>query len=147
MRANKIFNAFLIIMASTILFLLPLTESVQAFLVDIQTDYFSVATGVGETTANVVFSEPLYDDDTTSIDMLSDLNTDTVGWNTYNSTANRINLSGLTANASRTITASYEFDAINNTAIVAIANRLAWFWLLVCIAFAPTALAAIFTER
>lgn len=148
MRANKIFNAFLIIVASTIFFMLPLTESVDAFLVDTQTDYFSISTGVGVTTANVVFSEPLYDEDTTSIDMLSDLNTDTVGWNTYNATANRINLSGLTGNATRTITATYDIDALGgNAAIIAFAGYLSYFWLLICFAFAPTALVAIFTEK
>lgn len=147
-RGRKIFNAFLIIVASTILFLLPLTLAVEAFKTDTQEDTFSLVTAVDETSENVVFSETLYESDTTSISMLSDLATDTLSWSSYNSTANRIQVDGLTGNATRTITATYDIDALGgNTAIITVADRLAWFWLLVCIAFAPMALAAIFIGR
>ncbi len=147
-RGSRIFNAFLIIVASTFLFLLPLTLAVEDFKTDQQEDIFSVTTGAGGTSDNVIFSETLYEGDTTSISMLSDLATDNTGWSSYNSTYNRIEITGLTVSSTRVITATYDIDALGGSAaIINLADKLAWFWLLICIAYAPAALAAIFTGR
>lgn len=144
----RIFKAFLIIMASTILFLLPLTAAVYDFKTDQQADTFSVVTGLGETTETIVFSEQLYDEDTTTINIISDLGTDSTSWGSYNATPNNLLVSGLTANTTRTLTATYDIDALDgSTGIINLADRLPWIWLLLCIAFAPAALAAIFTGR
>ena len=147
-RGRKIFNAFLIIVASTFMFLLPLTTAVEKYKTYQQEDIFSVTTGVGETVDNITFSETLYEGDSTSVTILSDLSTDATGWNSYNSTYNNIGLTGLTASEVRVITATYDVDALGgNAAIITLVDRLAWLWLLICIAYAPAALAAIFTGR
>ena len=65
-RGRKIFNAFLIIVASTFLFLLPLTDVVEAFKTYQQEDTFSVTT-TDLTTANITFSETLYEEDMTCL--------------------------------------------------------------------------------
>lgn len=144
----RIFQAFLIIIASTLLFLVPITESVEEFLVDTQEDNISVSTAVGETSENVTLSETLYDSDISSVVVISDLSSDTVSWSSYNATPNHFLVSGMTANTSRLLTVSYDIDALGgNAALILLANRLPIFWLVWMGAFAPAALAAIFTGR
>ena len=147
-RGSRIFNAFMIIVASTFLFLLPLTLLVEDFKKDQQIDNFSVPTAVGETTENVSLSEELYEGDATSVTVLSDLATDSAGWGSYNATVNNLLITGLTTNTTRIIKVTYDIDALGGSvAIINLADKLAWFWLLICIAYAPAALAAIFTGR
>jgi len=143
----KIFKAFLILMASTILFLLPLTMIVYDFKTDQQTDLFSVVTA-NTTTENITLSELLYDADVTTVYVLSDLSTDNISWGSYNAGTNNLLIYGLRADSIRVLTATYDVDALGgNAAIIVLVDRLAWFWLLLIIAFAPAALAAIFTGR
>ena len=143
----KIFKAFLILMASTVLFLLPLTGSVYDFKTDQQTDLFSMVTTVN-TADNITLSELLYDADVTTVYVLSDLSTDLISWSSYNATSNNLLISGMSVNSTRVLTATYDVDALGgNTAIIDLTDRLAWFWLLLIIAFAPASLAAIFTGR
>jgi len=143
----KIFKSFLILMASTILFLLPLTASIYDFKTDRQEDTFSMVTA-DVTTDNITLSELLYDADVTTVYILSDLSTDLISWGSYNATSNNVLVSGMTANTTRVLTATYDVDALGgSTAIINLADKLAWFWLLLIIAFAPASLAAIFTGR
>ncbi len=144
----RIFQAFLVLMASTVLFLLPLTLAAYDFKTDQQEDTFSMVTAVGETSDNISLSELLYDADVTTVYVLSDLGTDNISWSSYNATTNHLLISGMTDNSTRVLTATYDVDALGgNAAIIMLADRLAWIWLLLVIAFAPAALAAIFTGR
>ena len=113
----KIFKAFLILMASTILFLLPLTMIVYDFKTDQQTDIFSMVT-VGNTTDNITLSELLYDADVTTIYVLSDLSTDNISWGSYNGTSNNLLVSGLVSNDTRVLTATYDVDALGGNAAI-----------------------------
>ncbi len=143
----KIFKAFLILMASTILFLLPLTMTVYDFKTDQQTDLFSMVTA-DTTTDNITLSELLYDADVTTVYVLSDLSDDMISWGSYNATSNNLLVSGMSGNTTRVLTATYDVDALGgSTAIINLVDRLAWIWLLLIIAFAPASLAAIFTGR
>lgn len=147
MRGQKIFTAFLIIIASTVMFMLPYFDAAEALKVDTQTDYFSLETAVGQSTDNVVFSKALYDDDTTSILVVSDLSTEGITWGSYNGTAQHLLISNMTENTTRTLTATYDIDALQNDAVANFVDALVWVWLLSAGAFAPTALAAIWVGR
>lgn len=148
MRGKKVIDALLIIVASTILFLLPITLAVTDFLTDQQEDSASLVTAVGQTSDNVSLSELLYDSDISSVYVLSDLSTDAPSWASYNGTHNTIWVSGLTANTTRVLTITYEIDALSgNAALINLVNNLPAIWLLLCVAFAPAALAALFMRR
>lgn len=144
----RVWQAFLIILASVILFLLPLTDAMYDFKTDRQEDSFSTSTAAGQTTANLTLSESVFDDDTTTIEITSDLSTDSPAWSSYNATSHSLLASGLTANTTRNLTLYYDVDALGGSdAIVNLADKMAWIWLLIIIAFIPAALAAIFIKK
>lgn len=144
----RIFNAFLAIFASVILFLLPLTTAIYDFRTDLRTDTFSIATGVGVTSANETLLNDLYDGDIGSIDIASDDAADVPLANSYNATSRLLNITGLTDNTTRTLSISYDIDALlGSDAINILADRAPWIWMVMVIAFAPAALFAIFTGR
>lgn len=144
----KIFSAFLIIVVAAILFMLPLTGLIYNFRTDLRTDAFVYATGGAETTANVTLLKPVYDDDTQTIDILSSLGTDVPVFSSYNTTTRIVDMSGMTANTSRTISVSYDIDALEGSdSINTITDRTPFIWLLIIIAFPMVALFAIFTNR
>lgn len=146
-RGQKIFNAFLIILASTILFLIPFIQAAEDLKTDQRTDYFNISTAVGITTSNITLGEALYDNDLTTIQIVSDLSTDSVVWASYNATDRHILISALTDNSTRTLTASYNVDALGSSAVSDFVDALVWIWLLSAAAFAPAALAGIFIGR
>jgi len=133
---------------SAILFMLPFTQMAYDFRTDPRTDTFSVDTAVAVTTANASLLDDLYDGDMGSVDIDSDLATDNPLPASYNVTTRLLDITGLTANNTRTLEITYDFDALDASAAIAtLIDRLPWIWLLVCIAFAPAALFAIFTGR
>lgn len=145
---QKIFQAFLVIMASAILFLIPLTDAAYDFKTDLREDSFTINTAVGQTSANVTLVKAIYDDDVTTISVSSDLSTDVPLYSSYNTTSRQTLFTGFTANSTRTLTVSYDVDALaGGDAIDTLTDRLAWFWLIAIIAFAPAGLAAIFIFR
>lgn len=144
----RIFNAFLIIFGSVVLFTLPLTLAIYDFRTDLRTDDFLTTTAVGVTTANETLLDDLYDNDIGSVDIVSDNATDTPLANSYNATSRVINVIGLGANATRTLEISYDVGAFGVTdALNNILDRIPMIWMLICIAFAPAALLAMFLNR
>lgn len=144
----RIFNAFLIIVAAAILFMIPISAAIYDFRTDLREDTFTSPTGVGVTTANVTLLKPVYDDDTETIDFLSDLATDIPAYSSYNSTSRQLGISGLTANTTRILTVSYDIDALQGSdAINTVCNIIPYIWMLCIIAFPMAALLAIFTGR
>lgn len=144
----RIFKAFLVVMGSVILFLLPSTGAMYDFKTDLQTDTFSSITGVGETSDNLTLSEDIYEDDTTTIDLSASLSSDNPAWNAYDTTTHSLNVIGLTANTTRTLTIAYDIDALEGSdAIVALADKMAWIWLLMIIAFPIAGIASILMGR
>ena len=144
----RIFYAFMIIFVSAILFMLPFTQLAYDFRTEPRTDTYSTATAVGVFASNETLLTDLYNKDTGSVDIDSNDATDVPLAGTYNATNRVLNVTGLTANASRILEITYDFDALSATvAIATIIDRLPLIWLLVSIAFAPAALFAIFTGR
>ena len=146
----RIFYAFLVIVVASILFMLPLTTAIYDFRTDLREDTFDTDTGGSVTTANVTLGKPIYDNDTQTIDILSDLATDVPAYtdSSYNVTSRKTGIEGLTANTTRILTVSYDIDALEGSdAINTVMDIIPFIWLLVIIAFPMMALFAIFTGR
>ena len=144
----RIFYAFLVIVTTVILFLLPISSAVYDFQTDLREDDFTVNTAVGVTTANVTLLRPIYDNDTSTIGMISDTSDDVPLYSSYNTTTRALAMSGLSANTTRTITVSYDIDALEGSdAINTFVDQIEWIWILMLIAFPAAALVAIFLRR
>jgi len=143
----RIFYAFLIVVTSAILFMLPITKAVYDFRTDLRTDTFITATA-GVTSANETLLDALYGDDIGSIDIVSSNATDTPLPNSYNSTSQVLNIIGLGTNTSRTLAVSYDVDALESSSGISnLLDYIPFIWILICVAFGPAALFAIFTGR
>lgn len=128
--------------------MIPYTGMAYDFRTDPRTDSFLTATGVGISSANVTLLEDLFDCDTDSVEIDSDVSTDNPLPSTYNCTSRVLLIIGLTTNTSRTLDVTYDVDALGASgAISTLIDRMAWIWLLCAIAFAPAALFSIFTSR
>lgn len=144
----RIFNAFLIILGSVILLLLPLTGAIYDFRTDSRTDTFSTTTGVGVTTANETLLGDLYDCDMGSIDIDSDNATENPLASSVNCTSRVLLISNLAANTTRILDITYDVGAFEVTdAINDFLDFVPWIWILLIVAFAPAALVALFTNR
>jgi len=145
----KIFNAFLIIVASAIFFMLPFTTALYDFRTDLRTDTFAgTATGGAETSANLSLSTPVYDNDANTIVIISELATDVPLLSSYNTTTRLVNMTGLTVSENRTIIISYDVDALNESVAVSnIVDRIPAIFMIVIIAFPFAALFAIIYEK
>jgi len=143
----RIFYSFLIIMTSVFLFLLPLTKMVYNYRTDPVTDSFDVDTAVGETSDNFTLDDFIYDDDDDTIEIESSID-EIPGLVSYNSTSKTVWVGSLTANTTRTLEITYDIDVITDSdAINNLLDRVAWIWMLICIAFPVASLAAIWTGR
>jgi len=147
MRGQKIFNSFLIVVASTILFLIPFTQSSEAIKTDQRDDIFSVVTAAAQTTDNIILSKALYDNDVTTITVISDSTDDAISWGSYNATGQQLLISGMDASNTRVLTATYDVNALNDPAIETLVDAFIWIWILSAVAFAPSGLASIWTNK
>lgn len=144
----RIFSAFLAIMVVAILFMLPITEAVYDFRTYLKNDVFTITTPAAVTAANVTLNKALYANDTSTITFFSGSSLDVPILTSYNATTHQLGVSGLSANLTRSMDISYDVDALNaSPAVNILVDKVAWIWLLCVIAFAPAALAAIFTGR
>lgn len=145
---NRIYSAFLILVTSALLWLVPISDLVYDFQTDVKTDSFYVTTGAGETSANVTLYKAVYDNDTSTIEIVSYLNTDTPAFSSYNSTTRKTGFTGLTASTSRTVDVSYDTDALNaSDAWEGVLDKASLIWMVLIIAFPVAGLAAVFTGR
>ncbi len=144
----RIFNGFLILFTAVFLWLLPITTAIYDFRTDVRTDSFAHETLLGETTANVTLTKPVYDSDTNTIDILSSISTDSPAYASYNGTSRLLGIDGLVASENRTLTVSYDIDALEaSDAINTLMDNLPYIWLICIAVFAPAALVALFTAR
>ena len=145
----RIFWAFLIIATAAMLWMLPITQAIYDFRTDVQTDTFTSDTGVGQTTDNVTLTQELYSDNLSSIDnILSSISDDSPVVASYNATTRLTDITGLSDNNTRTLTVSYDVDAVvGSDAINDLADKVPWIWLIIFALFPVTALAAMFIRR
>lgn len=141
----RIFYVFLIILVAVILWMLPITSAIYDFRTDLRTDTFSTSTAVGTTTANETLLEALYNDDLGSIDIDSDDATDIPLPNSYNSTSQVLNITGLTENTTRTLEVAYDVDALEGAnAVDTLLDLVPYLWILIIAVFPMAAIFAIF---
>lgn len=144
----RIFYAFLILLISAFLFMLPVVEAIYDYRTMQRIETETVPTAVGVTTGNVILGVPVFENDTDVIEIISGLGTDVPVFSTYNTSTRMVIFSGLTANGTRIITITYLIDALGEfTAVNTLMGWLPYIWYLVVIAFIPGALFAIFTNR
>jgi hypothetical protein len=144
----KIFYSFLIVFASAVLYFIPITAGVHDFRTDLKEDSFYVSTNGAITTGNVTLIKALYQDDTSSVQLTSDQAVDTPVVAGYTTATRLLDISGLAVSYNRTLTASYDWDALGGSgAVNAFLDKVAWIWLLCVIAFAPAALAAVWMGK
>lgn len=146
----KIFYSFLIVFTSAILWLLPVTDAIYDYRTDVKEDEFNYSTGVGVTVANVTLTKEVYNDDQSTIGAISDYSSDTPVVAGYHSATRVVDITGLAGNYTRTLTVSYDYDALSASgAISNFIDKLGWIWLICIIAFPPAALAAMlfFSKR
>jgi len=131
---------------SGLLFFIPITEATHDYRTDLRTDTFrSTDTAVGVTSANVTLLKVLYDDDTEEISILSSISADVPAFSSYNTTSRQLNMSGLSANTTRTVYVSYDVDALESSeAIATFIGYLPLLWYSVCILFPMGAIASLF---
>lgn len=131
------------LIATAILWMVPMSDAVTDFRTDAREDDFSVNTAVGVTSANVVLVKSLYDNDTNLISFNSTLS-ETPTFSSYNSTTKQVNVATLTANTSRTLTVFYRTDALpDSTGINTMLDWWYYIWILLLIAFPIAAIVAI----
>jgi hypothetical protein len=144
----RVFYSFLIVFAVAILFMLPITQGIYDFRTDVKEDTFNVETLGPITTANVVLHKSVYDNDPSTIAITTDRATDIPLLSAYNGTTRLCDITGLTAGTNRTMTVSYDYDALGaSSAISLFLDKLGWIWLLVVIAFAPAAIVSMWIRR
>lgn len=128
--------------------MLPVPEAVYDFRTALRTDTFLTATGVGVTSANETLLDDLYDGDTGGVDIDSDDATDTPVANSYNTISQVLNITGLSANTTRTLEITYPYDAlVGYDAINTVVDRWPFIWILLIILFPVAAFAAMFMGR
>jgi len=127
----RIFTAFLIVLVSVILLLLPYTGAIYDFRTEIETDTFNYATNASLTTGNVTLQETVYDDDTDTIEISSDLTGDVPLFSAYNTTTRLLDMTGLLASSNRTLTVEYDTNALTDSpALDIFLSWVPWIWLL-----------------
>ena len=144
----RIWQAFLILVAAALLWLVPVTRAIYDFRTDLAEDTFSVATSNVSSNATVVLAQALYNNDSSTIGVTSNLTADNPAFNSYNSTTRATLFTGLSSITTRTLTVTYDIDALSgDVALDAVMDLTPYIWYLCIVAFPIAGLAAIFTGR
>lgn len=132
----KVFYGFLIIMVAVGLFLLPVTSAVYDFRTDLKEDTFRYETGAGVLTGNVTLLKAVYDNDFSTISVTSDDSDDVPVLVEYHTTNRVLDISGLAASTNRTLTVSYDVDALSASgALSGFMDKVPWIWMIMVVCF------------
>jgi len=99
--------------AFLIMLLPPMMGGLEGFRTNDQTDAYSVTTGGGVTTANVTLTQPLYQNGTQYASVTSNYSADVPLVTGFQSGTRALEVSGLTAGQSRTLTVVYKILALD----------------------------------
>jgi len=139
----RIFQGFLIVFITVILYMLPVTGAIYDYRTDVREDSFNYETIGAEITANVTLHSPVYDDDTNTINILSDLPTDIPLFAAYNATTRLVDITGMTLTSNRTLRVSYDIDALADHG--ALNGFMGWLPLIWILMISVMPLAGIYT--
>ena len=131
----RIFQGFLIVFITVVLLMLPVTRAIYNYRTDVREDLFNYETIGAEVTANVTLHSPVYDNDTNTISILSDLATDIPLFSAYNTTTRLLDITGMTLTSNRTLRVCYDINAlIDHDSLDAFIGWLPLIWILmVCV--------------
>jgi hypothetical protein len=133
---------------SVILILLPISQGVYDFQTDLREDNFTVITALATTNTTVQLFKPLYDDDTSTIDIYSHDADDSPLYSSYNGTTRALVITGLAENTTRVIDVTYDIDAITDSdSLSTFLSYLPFIWILMWIALPIAGIIAIWTGR
>jgi hypothetical protein len=128
--------------------MLPFSEAVYDFKTDLKEDSFTSVTADNVTTDNFTLTHEVYDDDTSTLTILSSLSDDIPVLSSYAPVGHSVLISGLADNTTRTLQIAYDIYALSGWAgIDTLVSRLNLIWLLCLVAFIPVALVAIWRGR
>ena len=137
----KVFEGFLVLVLSSLLLLLPVSRAIYDYRTDVREDHFTVNTGPGEHSANVVLIKPLYDNDLETIFVSSNVTADHPLADSYDSNTRQLIVTGLTENESRLLAISYDVNAlIGYAAVNTFLNWLPYLWYLILFVFPAAAI-------
>lgn len=129
---------------SVFLWMLPTTSAAYDFKTDLREDDHTVITGVADTTANLTLFKAVYDNDTSTIDITSNDSDDIPLMVSYNVTNRLLDISGLAVSTDRTITITYDIDALEgNDAINTLLDNSSFLFITLSIAFPVAGLALV----
>ena len=101
---------------------------------------YSSTTGVGETTDDVAFTDPLYEDDTAYVSSItSDNGADTPAASSYTASTDTLTVSGLAASGTRVLVIAYEADSLANYTGMSDMVRMSGFIILAALIIAAFA--------
>lgn len=144
----RIFQGFLIMVVTVILWLLPVSEAVYGFQSTQREQSETISTGAGVTTATIILDRPIFEDTYINNVYYSDLSTDTPAYSNYTTLTRELTISGLTASDSRTLTILYDVDGLSfHPAIKTVINIIPTIWILILVAFPVVSLIAIWKGR
>lgn len=134
---------------STILFFLPVSTGIYAFRTDARTDTFpNVRTAIGTDNVSKVLLKPIYDNDTATISISSNLSTDVpIYGGSYNTTSRLLLIDGLSDNATHSLEVTYDVAAFTEANLTTFLDYIPFIWVLMVIAFPVAGLAAIWLGR
>jgi len=143
----KIFYSFLIIVCATILILLPVTAGIYDFRTDLREDNFTSSTAVGSDNDTVQLFKAIYDDDVSTISITSNSVNDAPVQYSYTTATRALLVTGLTDNATRTLSVTYDVAAFAPGGLTAFLDILPYIWILIWVAFPLAAVAAIWLGK
>ena len=115
--------------------ILPMTGAQYSLLTDLRADTFTVSTNSTATTGTVQLVKDIYDDDVTTISLSSNDVDDSPLYSSYNATTRALTVSGLAVSTDRTLTVTYDVDAINNSAFSSALTVGGYPWLIMIVLF------------
>lgn len=126
------------------LWILPITGSTYAFRTDLREDNFTVETLSGVTTGNVTLFDEVYDDDTSTISITSGDSDDSPLYTSYDTTTRLLAFSGLAESTNRTVTVTYDVDALaGNNVFHTLMDQAPWLYILMVVVLPIGALVAL----
>lgn len=137
-----IFGALLMIVATPFVF-----SSIDDGITDPYTQSISgVTTGAGEYAENVTLGRAVYNDDDSSVTSISsNISGDTPTASAYNTTSHALEVSGLAASQTRTLTVTFNIDDPSlPTGVSTFLGLMRWFWVFIITGMAGGAVYAFF---
>lgn len=111
----RILTAFLIILATALLWLLPFTGAIYAWQTDERTDSYVVTTAAAATSSNVILVKELFDNDTGTVLLASNTTADIPSVTSYNTTSRFLLIAGLAGGTTRELEVTYDTAAFDDS--------------------------------